>query len=324
MAVQVQTVAAINEASAKGSFALDEIPWDRGVDRTRFFGPESMLHLTYCPSYQKLLPEERLYYNQIHSMGICEEFTVLEELQFVRGLGHLLTSKTFPADAALTEAIHTFIEEEKKHSAMFKRLLHLAAPDVYKDPATAERDFRICVLSKLDRTAVNFFLDRPETFIGWVWSALLFEEKTLEFHRKYSTAGDADSVDPLFRAVHKYHAMDEIRHVHLDHHFVEMLWERAPRWKRWINAKLVVAGLKSFVYPKRTARRALDLLVARFPRLEPMRQTLYDEMRAVSANPVWHEAFYSRKTMPRTFALFDRYPELAGLSNVFQCYQAPL
>ena len=321
MAIQVQSVQQINAASEKSTFTLEELPWDKGVDRTKQFGPDSMLHLTYCPSYAQLNPEEKLYYNQVHSMGICEEFTVLEELQFVRGLGHLLTSSTFKMDAAMREAIHTFIEEEKKHSAMFKRLLVAAAPEVYQSVEQAEQNFRICALSPMDRRAVYFVLDRPEFFMGWVWSALLFEEKTLEFYRKYNTCPDSANVDPLFHAVHKYHAMDEIRHVHLDHHFVDMLWEPASRFKRWWNAQLVVMGLRSFVYPKRTAKRAIQLLVQKFPRLASLEPVLQAEMRAVSKNPVWHEAFYSRKTMPRTFALFDRFPELAGLSGVFQCYR---
>src|SRR5687768_3000569 len=64
-------------------------------------------------------------------------------------------------------------------------------------------------------------------------------------------------------------------------------------------------------------------MVERFPRLAPMRARLSQEASEVRNLPAWQEASYSRKCLPWTLELFDRYPELHQLCDIFPMYDPP-
>lgn len=318
MAFPVPAVEAINDAARKNAFDIEAIPWKTGIDRSLFWGPESMSHLYYCPSYQLLTEDERRYYNQVHACGICEQFVFLEEVLLVRGIGRLLETMGARLPAPMREAMTTFVDEEIKHGEMFGRLLKMADPELY-----GRERWVVYKLSGYETGFMDACLKFPETFLWWIWLAVLFEEKTLDFYRKYKDAPDQARVDTLFHAVHKYHAKDEMRHFQLDHHFVEMFWVPAPRWKRWINEKVFHRMMYSFTHPRRTVRHALDRLLLKFPRLEAHREQLSGEVLTVYTRKDWQEAFYSRDALPHTFALFDRFPELHGLTDAFPLYEPP-
>jgi hypothetical protein len=314
--MNVASIKTINEQARKSSFDIEEIPWSKGVDAEKFWGPENMSHLFYCPSYGKLKIEEKRYYNQVHATGICEQFVFLEELLLVRGLDALMARHGAEIPADLAEAITTFVVEERKHGEMFDRILKLADPVAY-----ANERFVVYKLSGWEYAFVNFCVDRPKTFLWWIWTALIFEEKTLDFYRKYLAGADREKIDPLFHAVHKYHAVDEVRHFQLDFHFVDHFWAKAPAWKKWINLQVFYRMMHSFVHPRRTVRHAVERLIARFPRLVPMREQLLGEVLSVNRNPDWQKAFYSREALPHTFGLFDKFPEMHCLAEVFPMYR---
>lgn len=315
MTFTVPGLDAINDAARKNAFSIDEINWQMGVDTSRFWGPESFTHLYYCPSYQLLTDEEKRFYNQVHACGIAEQFVFLEEILLVDGLVSLMRRMGSQLAPNMREAMEVFVAEERKHSAMFDRLLKLAAPELY-----SQKRFVVHLLSKPEKLAMDLSLSQPQLFIWWVWMAIIFEEKTLDFYRKYKSAPDTERVDPLFHAVHKFHAKDEMRHFQLDHHFLELLWDPAPSWKRWFNAHLFSKVVRSFTHPKRTVRYAIERLVAQFPRLEAHRATLLADIMSVSQQTAWQKAFYSRDALPYTFALFDRYPEMHGLTGSIPLY----
>lgn len=316
MAFTVPDLDAINESARKNAFDIDEVPWRLGVDQSRLWGPESFSHLYYCPSYQLLNSDEKRFYNQVHGTWIAEQFVFLEELLLVNGLNSLMARMGNRIAPNMREAMVTFVDEEKKHSAMFDRLLRMAVPDVYN-----KQRFVMHMLKPGEKRGLDFSLDHPELFLWWIWMAVIFEEKTLDFYRKYNSAPDQDRVDPLFHAVHKFHAKDELRHFQLDHHFMELLWDPAPSWKRWINEKLFGRVIWSFTHPRRSVSLAIGRLADRFPRLEPHRAQLLREVTSVDTCDAWQQAFWSRDALPYTFALIDRYPEMHSLKHSIPLYQ---
>ena len=316
MAFTVPSVDAINEQARRNQFDIEAIPWSLGIDRARFWGPEAMSHLYYCPSYQLLTDEEKRYYNQVHACGICEQFVFLEEILLVKGIQRLADKMGSRLAAPMREAMQTFVVEEIKHGEMFSRLLKLADPEAY-----ARERFVVYRLSKFELGFLDLCLEFPETFVWWVWIAVLFEEKTLDFYRKYKDAPDQGIVDPLFHAIHKFHAKDEVRHFQLDHHFVDMFWAPAAGWKKFVNEKIFHKMMYSFTHPRRTVRHALDRTIAKFPRLAEHRERLLAEVLEVFRNRQWQEAFYSRDVLPQTFALFDRFPELHHMQDAFPLYE---
>ena len=61
--------------------------------------------------------------------------------------------------------------------------------------------------------------------------------------------------------------------------------------------------------------------IAKFPRLEALREQLLGEVLVVYKQTAWQEAFYSRNVLPHTFAQWDRFPEMHRMSEVFPLYQ---
>lgn len=318
MAMTVPSLDAINEAAGKNAYTIDDIPWHLGVDQTKYWGPESMGHLWYCPSYALLNDEEKLYYNQVHGTWIAEQFIFLEDLLLVVGFRSLLRRMERKIPANFKRAIEVFCEEEKKHTEMFDRLLKLANPEIY-----GKKRFAMQLLGRVERALLDVSMAYPEIFVWWVWKALLAEERTLDVYRKYKSAPDAERVDPLFYAVHKFHAKDEMRHFQIDHHLLELLWDPAPSWKRWFNRAVFMRVVRSFTRPRRTVALAARRLVDRFPRLEPHRAQIVQEITSVETRPEWLKAFWSRDSLPLSFACFDRYPELHALSAEMPLYTPP-
>lgn len=309
----VPPIAEINRASKVNRFSEDDINW-RPTDPERFHAPESLSHLAYTSVYSELTPEERLTYNHAFADGLSEQFAFLEEELLVRGLKSFLSKAGKSQTADMVEACDFFIEEEEKHSKGFRRLLMESRPEVYE-----KNRFNVYRLSPGERRFLDVSMDHPTFFLWWVWVATLFEEKTMEFHKAYQA--NRETVDSLYQEVHKYHAMDELRHFQMDHHFIHALWEPAPAWKKRLNVHLFERMMWSFAHPRRTVTAAVNVLVQRHPRLEPMRDRLIREGMEVAHDRRWHECTYSRTTLPETFHLFDMHPELHGMSRIFPLYE---
>lgn len=313
------SIAKLTADARRRAFGIDDMPWQLGVDPSKLWAPERMSHLYHCDSYHDLLnDEERLYYNQVFAAGICEQFIFLEEWLLVRGLRSLLDDPRRTIDPELREAMEIFVVEEIKHGEMFFRLLKMSFPELY-----GKERWVVFKRSRFEMALLELSMGKPDVFLWWIWVAIFFEEKTLDFYRKY---GQADRnhrfLDPLYREVHRYHAMDEARHFQMDTHFLAAFWDPAPEWKKTMNLWIVSKLLKSFANPRHSVTHAIARLVERFPRLVPHRARLLGEIRSVSERDSWQAETYSRKTLPRTFALFDRYPAVSRkMAEIFPHYR---
>ena len=68
-----------------------------------------------------------------------------------------------------------------------------------------------------------------------------------------------------------------------------------------------------FLKPKRANVRLVDLLVAEFPDLRPMRPGLVQAAHGLVDNPGYRQMMYSAEATPISLALFDLLPEFASL-----------
>ena len=111
-----------------------------------------------------------------------------------------------------------FIEEEKKHTDAFYRLLFLLRPDLYDT-----RDVHFLKPSRWDRLLL--FLTPPATFFIM---AELFEEMTI-FVPAVMAERPEHSFAPVYEVM-KLHAEEELGHVRIDTQALEIARERAPGW----------------------------------------------------------------------------------------------
>jgi hypothetical protein len=302
------------------AYDIDEIDWKRGVDFTRFFFPEHLTPLPHTSAWAELEPAERLTYNQLYAQAINEQFVFLEDRFLVRVVGGLRERSKLDLPAELVGALDVFVEEEVKHTEMFRRLARLTAPETY-----ATSDYHFLRLGRAEDAMLSFMARRPDFFVFWVWMALAFEEKTVDYYRHYQRhekeRPDAP-LDPLYTDVHRFHMLDEVRHVQIDHHLVREFYDRCGALLRGLNVRLLARTLRAYTRPKRTNLRVVEELARRHPRLAPRVETLKRQLRELAARRDWQEITYSRRNAPQTFALFDAHPEMHALAgSVLFCYE---
>jgi hypothetical protein len=125
---------------------------------------------------------------------------------------------------------------------------------------------------------------------------------------------EPELIEPQFLATYRAHAEDEVRHVQLDWHLLERVYLSQPAWLRRLYARLLEALMVGvFLKPKRANVRLIDLLVAEFPELRPMRPRLVQAVRGLVDSPGYRQMMYSAEATPISRALFDLLPEFASL-----------
>jgi hypothetical protein len=303
----------LNRKAVENAYALEDLDWSKPVDRSRMWSPEHIAPLYYLPSYSRFTAEEKLRYNQLFAMGVCEQFVWLEEHLLVNTLRNVAQRSEPPPP--LREALGHFIEEELKHTQMFWRMLEKSEPGWYPT-----RKFRLYNISPLQQAALDLVLKLPDVFLIWIWTAIFFEERTVDYCRHYLEARKRDpgAIDPTYTQLHEYHFKDELRHYQLDQHLLGWMYDPQPAWKKKLAGRMFQSLMRSYVFPHRTSRRVLEVLADEFPRLRAeVVPALLRELPGIGHSRPFHRMAFSRDAVPKTMALFAEYPELDGLWKLF-------
>lgn len=310
--------ASLHQQALVNSFDLADVPFAQGCDPDAWWAPEDLAQLAQSPSWSLLGPEDRRRFCRVIALSSCENFIFLEEYLLVPAVEAVLSSHRKRLSPDLLACLEDFVAEEIKHSAMFRRLLEAAAPAWY--PPGADSGTwrpRIYRSSWFENEASRLLVRVPGLSLWWIWLAILFEERTIDVYRRYQAGAN---VDPLFTAVHRFHMLEETRHVAIDQHLLVELWEKAPLWVRRANVAVLNQVMKVFTRPRNSARAAVDDVIAANPSLAPHRPALLADIEALGTNLEFQRANYSRAVLPKTFSLMDRYPELAAVRASLPAY----
>ncbi len=277
------------------------------IDRDKLFICYSLAPLAHTAIFAQLTRAQQRRYNQLVGLMHNELICFFEE-EFG---GHILPtllrdSRRIPHE--LQVALRQFLEEERQHTRMFRRLNRLAEPAWYSGT-----DHRIIQLSWILRHSLRLVTSRSSLLPMLVWFMLLTEERSLMVSRRYAGM-DQRLLDKHFAAVYRAHGEDEARHVQIDWHLVERFYQGRPAWLRRVNAwflEILIFGF--FFKPRRANARVLDLLIAEFPELGPMRRRLVETVRGLATNDGYRRMMYSPEATPVALALFGRFPEFARL-----------
>lgn len=310
----VETLEALNRKSVSMAYTIDDLDWLRPIDRARPWSPDGIAPLTHLPAFAALEPGHRLRYNQLFALGVCEQFVWFEQHLLVPVLRRLMAQHA-DMPPLLREALEHFVAEEDKHSEMFWRMCEKAEPALYPT-----RQFRLFNVSGPQRTAIDLLMSRPRTFLMWIWAAIFFEERTVDYCRQYRRAEKAapGAIDASFVELHEFHFKDEARHYQLDQHLLTWLYDPEPRWKRALAARMFKVLMRGYVAPRRTSRKILDRLGVEFPALRARAiPALVRELPQLKTSRSFHQVAFSRDAVGKTMELFAQYPELDGLWELF-------
>jgi hypothetical protein len=282
------------------------------IDFTRPFiaGDLTPLHHTY--TYQWLAPHIRLRYNQLHALYFNEQVAFFEQEMLTPALHALRRENSLPTP--LANALPVFLEEEQRHTAMFRALNQRCAPEFY-----ARANSYFVRIDKAASLLIRTMARRPRVFPLLIWLALLQEERSLHYSKLCLQI--ADALEPHFVAAHRKHLSDEAGHIHWDEQLLDWCWPQMRRAGRLLNAQLLTWMVREFFFlPKRSGRRVVQQLVFEFPQLD-LRE-LAQGLRGLARDPAYLRTVYSRQIAPRTLARAERCREFAGLARILRANES--
>lgn len=305
----------INRLAADPSHCM-RTEWNLIVDPRRPFVPEDYTQLYYTPVYATLSFEQRLRYNQLFGLRINEYIMMLEADLVERLLTPLLRHPRIAADAALSRAMNTMIEEERRHFSGFAALNRSARPDLY--PLGEDRLFsRLPAWTTAMFWSVGALAGRLSFAL---WFLMAMEESSMSLARDMVRRPETETLgvlDPAFVSVHREHMKDEARHLHIDAKMIEAsIWSRS-KVVRTINAWLFQSMLSGVTRLTRGGSGVMVIrqLVRDMPELASREEEMIEAVLTLTKHRSFQESLFNRRIMPKAFSIFDGTPELATLGE---------
>ena len=281
------------------------------VASARWFVPEAITHLYYSPVYDTLSHRQKLAYNRLHACYLCEMFVYFEQTL----PGYYVKAAARPGvPEDLRDGVRALQYAERRHAEMFRKLARHLSPELY-----TEFRFHFIRLPRAASAVMRAACERPALFPAIFWIVLMQEERAVFYANQI--LDQSAGLDPEMVEAQRLHLADEAGHLGVDEALLALYWDANRPWVRRLNGRLLRLVVSEFlVAPKRGGVRLVERWVRECPELEARRTELAAAMRRLAAEPRFHESLYSRRIVPRTFALFDRYEELHSLGKSLWAY----
>lgn len=190
-----------------------DIPWDRAGEPGIYVPPAMFRALGMDPGPLEAEPDAWALLQAAAAMTICGAFELVE-------VTITLFVDTRWSMLGKTRSLELFREEESKHVALFRRcadLLASAHPDLVRelhwDPSWGVGFW------ELFRAPELFPNERVFHYLFWFFFTA-FEEHSIYFA---NLVGEAEGVQPVWRAAHLAHRREELQHVTTDHAYLGAL-----------------------------------------------------------------------------------------------------
>jgi hypothetical protein len=286
------------------------------------FIPESQTQLFYTPLYRELTRAQKVRYNQLYALRVNEYIMMLER-DFVDPVLKALRRRALQCGSpALRRALEGMLAEEERHYEAFVALNRRCAPQDY-----ASTEVQFMRLRPHERVALRAMHAGARWLPFTLWIIIAMEESSIGLATSMVRHGEGalGPLEPGFVAVHREHAKDEARHIHIDVHLVRACLATLPAAWRALNARLFTAFMRDMTAPKPggTGARVVRRLVAEFPDLAPLAGGLIEGLVALKDNAEFQHSLFNRKLTPLAFALYDDEPALSQFGKVLRSYERP-
>lgn len=302
----------LNRQSKRNAFKLDDLAL-ASPDRKLFWAPEELVPISHLQEYELLSLQERIRYNQLFALGVLEQFIWLESRVLCRVIEKVLRDRSLPRDLKI--GLTHFHEDEVRHSEMFWRMLEIAEPKLY-----SRRECVFLSSKSFSIKAVESLIEAPSFFLVWIWLAIFFEERTLDFSKRYilQYKTHPDSIDQSFFLVHKLHMQDELRHFMMDVHLLRHFYDEANVLKKNLASRMFSSILKRLANPRLMTLAYLKKMNEEFEGFESrVGRRLRLARASLRTNNSFKSISMSAASTPRTYELLDRYRETRHLRKHF-------
>ncbi len=297
----------LNYRSEHESFDLKNIQFQGRPSPDIPWMPNDMLPVSYLPAFKLLSAELKMVFNQAYAQAICEQFIWFEQVLLCSILKKTLDKKQLPAD--LRTCLQHFFDEEDKHSELFWRVLEYSNPERY-----FERKFFYYQANIVQTSFIKMIASYPDNFLVWIWLAIFFEERTIEFSRKYKAV--EKTLEPVFSRAHYLHLLDESRHVQIDQYLLEQFYNKASKNKRRVASWMLESVLKAYISPRRVACNIVKHLSTRFPGEKKGLDRLALELPLLRTHREFQSATFGPRALPRTHTLLRNYEEMSDVLHL--------
>lgn len=287
--------------------------WDTPVDRSRYFVCPTTTPLYYAKIYHQLASHHQIRYNQLTAILFSELISYFES-QFAASVCAAI-AKTKGVDAGLTECLNRFVADEQDHIELWRRLSRLSEPDWY-----SESGWMLFRVTPPVAATLQLLTRRPQWFPMVYWIMLALEERSLDLSRRCMKM-ETEQIEPHYLWVYREHLKDEMRHVQIDWHLIDLYYSNKSSTLRRCNARLLQTAIGRFLLPPtRSAVRVVQRLAEEFPELNELLPEMKRQLRSLAENAAYQQMMYSRETTPITFGLFDRFPEMHRMQTTLLSY----
>lgn len=312
MNLKTLSLSELNAQSETKSFSLDKLVLQKPA-QDRLWAPSELPPLVHLPEIDLMSSDEQRRYNQLYALGVLEQFIWLENRILCRVIEKVLKDKTLSSE--LRTGLTYFYDEELKHSEMFWRLLQIAEPSMYPT-----RDYYFLNATSLSIKAVESLIEAPKMFLVWVWMTIFFEERTLDFSKRYILFQHAnpEALDQNFLLVHKLHMQDELRHFMMDVHLLNKYYDGASGFKKHLASRMFKTILSRLSNPRLMTIAYLKQLSKEFDSFGlRAKRGLLNARENLRTNKDFKKISMSARSTPRTYALLQRYDETRSLQSLF-------
>jgi hypothetical protein len=278
------------------------------IDLTLPFVPDHVTPLYKTDVFGTLTEPQKLRYNQLFGLYLNEQTAFFEE-HLADTVLTALYSKPEKTGAQLAKDLQQFKAEETIHTRMFREFNLSADPVRF---GIASRHYHFIKIPYSLSAISRWCASRPVLFSFWIWIMLIQEEISLSFGSECVRWQGV--LEPSFLEIQRRHLADEVDHIRWDIELIDKIWATSPMWLRLVMREFLLI-------PKRGSRAVIETLLIDCPELEPRRPELLAALLSLRTNPDYLCSIYSRENVPRAFGLFDHYPEMHCLSDVFPGYE---
>lgn len=313
--VRSQPLSELNSKAKTHTFDLRDYDFQKKHSSAKSlkWAPPEMTPFSYLESFKLLSEEQKLRYNQLFALGILEQFAWFESDL----LGAILNKKiSSMPPGEFREALEHFVADEIKHTEMFWQILESYAPELY-----TKRKYHFLNLGFFQKIGVWALVTFPNLNLAWIWMAIFFEERTLDYSKKYvdyerKHPGD---LDPQFLGAHRLHLIDEARHFQMDIHFLERIYNPASAIQKTVAYWGMKKLMKAYTSPKRVSHKVLDRLLLEYPDLsENVVKAIKDDLAAISSSREFLNMAFGEKAVPRSRTLMKKDPQMKNLLRLFE------
>ena len=295
----------------------------QAIDFSRPFIPEHYTQLYYTPLYARLSHEQRLAYNQLFGVRTNEFIMMLERDLIEHVLLPLRTHRRVKRQSGLAECLDIMITEERRHYALFLDINRHSLPGVF----TGARERYFSQLPWGARAAFYLLGLVARRFAFPLWYLMAMEESSITLSRAMNRQRVTESLgelEPHWVALHREHAKDEARHLHIDAHLIELCISNSSKLTQRIDAglfqRMLGGGLSR---PERSGSgvKVIRHLVKMRPELQPLEAKMIRAVLALKDETAYQKSLFNREIMPLTFGIFDDTPALADLPRHMVGYE---